>query len=275
MPRLALAALAVALLSACQRREPVEFARARSTEAFLIQQIADLRALNARAESGQLVTQDRVAIGVAEETAKALLDASLPQEHVLGKRVRVRIESAQPIFRGNSAALVFKASARGVRVTSAVAHLELAGRLGNFRIGEGRLSAAVELAHFKVLDASLGDLAADALEGLVRNNLASLSSLMPGLELPVHLEQSITIGGLDEGVVVAKGGTLPLQMTLAEVLPVNQRLWVLLDVKAGPWQTVAAAEKTLTADGKPAAEKKASTGEKPAAEKSPPAEKKP
>ena len=244
MSRLLLAVLVAAVLPACHRRESVEVTRDRVSETFLTQQIADLRSLISKAESGELVTQDRVAIGIAEETAKALLDASLPQEQVIGGRVRVRIESAQPIFRGNNAALVFQASARGVHLTDAVAHLELGGRLGGFRIDDGRLSAKVVLGHFKVLEASLGDLAADVLEGLVRSNLDALSGLVPGLELPVHLEQSIAIAGLDEGVVVAKPGVLPLAMTLAEVIPVNQRLWILLDVKAGPWQKVAATGKS-------------------------------
>jgi hypothetical protein len=235
LSRLTLATSLALLALACQRREPVEVTRDRAAEKFLVAQIADLEKLVARAESGQLVTQDRIAIGLAENTAKQLLDASLPREQKIGDRVVVRIESATPIFRGNAAGLVFQASARGRR-SGLTARLELAGRLVNFRIEQGRLLANIGLEHFKVLETSLPDIAADVLDGLVRDNLPALGRLIPGIELPVHLEQSIRIGGLREGVVVAKPGTLPLQMTLAEVLPVNERLWILLDVKAGPWQ---------------------------------------
>ncbi len=235
---------ALVLLPACQHREPPEAARARATEAFLGTQIADLQKLVSKAESGQLSSQDRIAIGLSEETAKALIGASLPPEQVIGGRIRLTFESVQPIFRGNNAALLFQATAHGVRVPSATARLELGGGLTNFRIEKGTLTSTVHLSHFKVLDTSLGEMAGDVLEALVRDNLAALGERIPALEIPVHLEQSIAIAGLDAGVVVTKPGVLPLEMTLAEVLPVGERLWVLLEVKAGPWQKAAAAEKS-------------------------------
>lgn len=236
------AALILAVsLPACGRREPAENAFLRVNEAALLQQIEDLKVLIARAEKGELSTQDRIAIGIAEDTAKALFDASLPQEKLLGERVLVRLEAVQPLFRGNNAAVLFQASARGK--TGASARLELAGRLVNYRVEKGRLTAGVEMLHFKVLESSLGDAASDVLEGLVRDNLGALSGMIPSFEIPVHLEQSIKIAGLNEGVVVVKPGSLPLDMTLGEVIPVNQRLWILLDVKAGPWKSTPASEK--------------------------------
>jgi hypothetical protein len=41
--------------------------------------------------------------------------------------------------------------------------------------------------------------------------------------------------------VSTRGGVLPLAMTVAQVVPVNQRLWVFIDAKAGPWQAKDAA----------------------------------
>ncbi len=55
----------------------------------------------------------------------------------------------------------------------------------------------------------------------------------------MEIEQSIKIGGLTEGAVVAKPGSLPLEIAVSQVIPVNQRLWVLLEAKAGPWQPAA------------------------------------
>ena len=236
------AALILAVsLPGCGRREPAENALLRVSEASLLQQITDLKALIARAEEGELSTRDRIAIGISEDTAKALIDASLPQEKLLGERVLVRLEAVQPFFRGNTAAVLFQASGRGK--TGASARLELGGRLVNYRVDQGRLTAGVELLHFKVLESSLGDVGSDVLEGLVRDNLGTLSGMIPTFEIPVRLEQSIKIPGLDEGVVVVKPGSLPLDMTLAEVIPVNERLWILLDVKAGPWKSTPASEK--------------------------------
>lgn len=232
---LALPIGAAVLGAACQPRESLEATRARANEAVLLAQIADLHKLNARAEGGEVATEGRIAIGIAEETSRALLQVSLPQEKVLADRVLVRIESAQPYFRGNNAVLLFQATATMVGGT-ARARLEIGGRLKDFSIAEGRLVSAIEVVHFTVLDSSLGDLGTEVLEGLVSDNLSGLSSVLPGLEIPVKLEESIAIGGLSEGVVTVKPGALPLAMALAEVIPVNERLWVLVDVKAGPWQ---------------------------------------
>ena len=193
---LALAIGAAVLAAACQPRESLEATRARANEAVLVAQIEDLRKLNARADAGEVVTADRIAIGIAEETSQALLQLSLPQEKILGDRVLVRIESAQAYFRGNNAVLLFQATASMVGGT-AQARLEIGGRLTNFSIAEGRLVSGIEIVHFTVLDSSLGDLGTEVLESLVSDNLSGLSSVLPGLEIPVKLEESIAIGGLE------------------------------------------------------------------------------
>lgn len=168
--------------------------------------------------------------------ARKLLDASLPREAVLGRRLHVRIESARPSFRGNAAGLVFQATARSVDFAGAAARLELGGSLQRFRIDGGRLVASVDLGYVNVLDASAGGGAGDVLQDLVTENLSALAALVPGFEIPVQLRQSVEIDGLREGVVETRGGALPLQITVADVIPVNQRLWVYLDARAGPWQ---------------------------------------
>jgi hypothetical protein len=230
------AAIAIAaVLSGCQRRESVEDSRNRTLETLLIAQIADLKALLAKTEAGQLDVSNRIAIGISEETSKAILDASLPQEQVVGDRVRVRIEKAQPFFQGNNALLLFEATPTGLK-TGAHARLELGGRLVNFRVDEGRLRADVELVHFRLLDSSLPDVGNGVLESLIQQHLGALAKLTPDLEIPVRLEHSIAIGGLDAGVVQARGGALPLAMSVSEVVPINKRLWVFLEVKAGPWE---------------------------------------
>lgn len=234
--RRVVAAGLLALGFGCARRESVDIARDRATETFLKKQIADTKELLARAESGQLVTKDRIAIGITEGVIKQLLDASLPPEIVVGNRVRLRIESVQPIFRGNNAGLLFQAAARGVKMEDLTARVELAGTLERFRLDDTKLRADIEVAHFTVLDTSLGTAPAGLLEGLIKDNLEGLNEALPGIEIPVHLEHAIEIGGLDEGVVQARAGALPLEVTVAEVIPASERLWVLIDMKAGPWE---------------------------------------
>ena len=56
----------------------------------------------------------------------------------------------------------------------------------------------------------------------------------------MEIAQSIKIGGLTEGAVVAKPGSLASPRSpRSQVIPVNQRLWVLLKSQGGPWQPAA------------------------------------
>jgi hypothetical protein len=233
---LAAGAIAMACAPGCTRSEPPEATLARSTAAFRRAQIANLEALIAKAEKGEVVTSDQIAIGISEDVMKSVLGASLPREVVVADRLRVRIESAVPVFRGSVAGLVFRATASSLDVDGASATLEIGGTLEQFRFENGRLLAPVSLAHFTVLESSVGNLASDALQHLVQSNASLIQDAIPPLEIPVHIEQSIKIGGLTSGAVVAKPGALPLEITVSQVIPVNQRLWVLLKAKAGPWK---------------------------------------
>lgn len=205
-------------------------------------QIASLETLIAQAEKGEIVTTDQIVIGVSEELLGSLLRASLPPEMVIASRIRLRIESAEPVFRGGQAGLLFKARVSSTDVPDASATLSLGGGLDEFKFEGGKLSARVKLKHFNVLESSIGDLGANALDSLVRANLDLIQNAIPEIEVPVQIEQAIKIGGLTEGAVVAKPGALPLAISVSQVIPANQRLWILLRAKAGPWQPFGAEE---------------------------------
>jgi hypothetical protein len=236
-PRALLACgLVLALAGAsCAKRDTPEEARARTRKVFLQNQLKGLEDLVAKAERGETVTADQIAISVDEDVARELLNASLPQEKVLGGRVRVRIEKVEPYFRGTQGALLFHARATSEDFKGAFADLELAGGLEDLALREGKLSARVSLVHFTVLNSSVGPLVS-LVESLVRDHLHDLERIVPPFEIPVRLDQTIQIGGLREGPVSVVGGRLPLSLTVSQVLQINKRLWVLIDAKAGPWE---------------------------------------
>jgi hypothetical protein len=225
---------------ACGPREPDAVQHWRAQESSLQQQIHDLRELVTRAESRALETTGRVAIGVREDVASSLLNVTLPQEQTVAGFVHVRIDSARPYFRGNQAALVGQGTIQ-VRGTQP-APVELAGHLSDLRVESGTLTARFELDRFEMKDHNAHRIASALLEPLVRHHLGALNSLLPSLEIPVRLEESIPIEGIAEEVVRTRAGTLPLQMTVAKAIPIQERLWVLIDVKAGPWQASGAPE---------------------------------
>jgi hypothetical protein len=196
----------------------------------------------AKAEGGGLETRDQIAVGISEAVVKTLVDASLPQKVELGGRVELTLESARAFFRGSRSALALRASLRSADVQGAHADVELGGMLKDFEISKGKLSTRVSLIHFSVLEASLGDLGADVVDRLVKQNLGAIERAIPPVVIPVSIEEKVRIGGLTEGTVVAKSGALPLAFSVAQVIPVRERLWILLDAKAGPWETAAEAK---------------------------------
>jgi hypothetical protein len=252
-----LAAILAAVLSIdCSRREPPEHALARSRAAFVREQIASLKKTIGQVERGEMSTTDHVAIGLSEDLAKRLLNASLPMEVVVASRLRIRIESVNALFRGGKAALLFKADVASVDISTASASLDIGGTLEDFALKDGRLRTRAKVAHFAVRESGLGDLAADVIEGLVRSNLHAIEDAIPAVEIPVELDRSITIGGLEEGPVVAKGGSLPLDVEVSQVIVGKQRLWVLLRADVGRWRpSEEGAVASGAAGGKPPARK--------------------
>ena len=229
-------AVVLVVLSACRVRESPEDARAKAQKRFLEAQIVSLRELVARAERGELATTDRIAIGVGEAAAREILNSPLPIEQVIAGQFRIRIEHAEPLFRGNQAALVFRARLTSEDLPNQYADLELAGLLKDLKLVDGRLRGRIELVHFTVPKASVGPLALNLVDNLMRANLAIVQAALPPFEVPVRLEQQLRIARFDKGPVSAAGGELPIKLQLGEVLAVNQRLWALIDAEAGPWK---------------------------------------
>jgi hypothetical protein len=244
------AVLLLAALAAGCRRESPQATRDRAAEAFLVAQVEELKRLVATAESGKLTDPNHIAIGIHEGVVKQFIDASLPRGKDVGARLHVRIETAEPRFRGNNAAVIFEATARSLDI-DAEARLEIAGTLGRFRIQDGRLIGDVTIAYFSVKEASSARLAGALLQEVLAPNLASLGELVPPVEIPVRLEESVKLDGVDAGIVSTRGGVLPLAMSVAQVLPVNQRLWIFIDAKAGPWQPAAGAKEKDRDQAKP------------------------
>jgi hypothetical protein len=228
------------VLTGCRRPEPPEAARARAQKRYLESQLAGLEEMRQKAEKGELIKGSELAISIDETALGQILNAALPREAVLADRVRVRIDKATPLFRGSRAAMVFEARAASVRLPGVAARVELGGLLDDVTLADGRLRARPRLEHFVVHETPGGDLGKTVLEDLARQGMPLLQQAIPSIEIPVRLEQGIRIPALEEGPVRARGGELPFKMAVAQVLPINQRLWILINLEAGPWRADAA-----------------------------------
>ena len=128
-----------------------------------------------------------------------------PQEQVVGDRVRVRIEKAQPFFQGNNALLLFEATATGLK-TGAYARLELRAAAsstsarGRGPPAGGRRSSSTSACSTPPWP----DVGNGVLESLIQQHLGALGEADTRPRDPRPPEHSIAIGGLDAGVVQAR-----------------------------------------------------------------------
>jgi hypothetical protein len=237
------ALLALAGLAGGCRRDEARAARVRAEKALLERQIEGLRELIAAAETRTLLKAEQLLVGTDEATVQGLIAATLPQERVIANRFRVRLERAEARFRSSQGVVVLKGRASPLQSAGTFVDLTLEGGLDDVTIdqGSGTLVAKIGVYHFEVERAAAAGAEGPAIralaEALGRERLDELSELVPPVEIPIRLEQSIAFDGLEEGPVSAGAGTLPVRASVARVLALAGRLWVVLDVGAGPWRS--------------------------------------
>lgn len=231
----AVLALLLPALAGCQLSEPREAAEARARKALREKQIAGLEQTLARARR-EGVNPERILIGVSEAVFREVVSATLPRELQLGDQLRLRLEKADAWFRYTEGVVVFDCRVSSVARPDLSVAARLAGGIDRVDFVAGRLSAHVRIYHFELLGSALGDVGRTVLEGLVRGRLDRVSEAVPALEIPVRMEQGVSIKGLGEGPVSVKPGTLPFAASVARVLALDGRLWISLDVEAGPWK---------------------------------------
>lgn len=240
-PRRAAVLAALIAVAGCRAPEPREALEARNRKGILEGELIELGLLMDKARRGELVTEGQIAIGVSESLVARLLTASLPPERLLAGRLNIGLDKVEPFFRGGLALIRLRARVSSTDVPDARVEIDLAGGLKDVRLEKGRLTARVEILHFSVLSSFAGDLGKNLVEDAVRANLATLQAWIPPLEIPVLLEEAVEFGGIQEGPVRVGPGRLPLQLALSHVVPVNERLWLLIDAAAGEWESRPAA----------------------------------
>jgi hypothetical protein len=219
-------------------------ARQRRAEARVLKrQIETLREIRDAARERRLVDPRWVAIAVDESAVQMLLAAGLPQETMVGGRFRVRVDAAEVSFRSGTGLVRFKAEVRDEQ-RGVQARVVYHGGLDDIVVGaDGRLRTRALIDNVEVPEAQADGADAPSIARVVDllagANLQALQDKIPALAIPVRLQESVSVDGLHEGPVQFDGGALPVQATVARVLPLSGRLWVFLDVKTGAWRAAA------------------------------------
>lgn len=230
----ALVALA-ALVGACRPAEPPEAAQARAKKLLYEKQLQGLEETLARFRQ-EPPSKRRLLVAVDEQVFGDVVGATLPLQVAIKDRLSLRLEKAEAYFRYTQGVVLFEGRLAGVERPDRFLAMRLAGGIDRVGMQDGRLSAHVKLYYFEVLGSGLGEMGRSVIEQLVRDNLPLVEDSIPAIVIPVSLEQGIAIPGLGEGPVSVEPGTLPLSASVANTLSLDSRLWVSIDVAAGPWK---------------------------------------
>lgn len=230
-------AVLVGSTGACAQEDPYEGAGAyREQQVVLEREVQGLRDTISRLDTGDaLLPASDIIVAVDDTFVQELLSAELPLE--------IAVEP-------------FRISLTGVKVAFAGAPLvELQGHVvregavaveGDVRV-IGALSDLVIDAESSVLRASVAvdHIAIDRVSGLdafvsgstldevARTIRLQMASRLPTLQIPIAVQQSVSVPGLTEGPVTISPARLPLNASISRTLAGRGRLWVALHVEVG------------------------------------------
>lgn len=229
------------LAFACGQAPP---ARVLDLESHLTRQVADLRALVARAEKGRLVPRDGLVVAVREEVARRMAELTLPREEMVEDRFRVRLERADVRFRDRHGAVRLEgrvgwADDADLYRADVFVDLTVFGRIDTVAVDadEGTLTVEVVPFGFEIRDLNVGEgqpTVRQLAEGLARALPEGLSALGAKLTIPVAFEHQLRLGGREEGPVRYRQAVLPLRLVVKDAAAHGGRLWVSVGVEALP-----------------------------------------
>jgi len=204
--------------------------------ALLEREVAGLRTSVAKMERGEPVLPEQAAVvSIGEAVAKQFIDAQLPFRIEVESYV-IEMKQAEASFQGTPA-VVLTGSIVHVDHPDFVGEVRAIGALDAVQVdpASGTLRAKIAVDHVDLL--KMGGLekvlSGGALDELARSVRKQLAGRIPDVEIPVKIEQGIELPSVTEGPVRIQGATMPLAVSVADVLATAGTLWIAIDVVPG------------------------------------------
>jgi hypothetical protein len=229
-------ALAVLVLGVVERlMRPTPPPRLSAREALLSRQNQELVKLAAAAENGTLLDFKGVLIVVDQILVQDLLRAVTPLEADVGSGFHVRIDAADAVF-GDGVALVRLTGTASVGGTSVGSAVTVFGAIDVVKLDptSGILQCGVSVVSVEAPDASA--LGRNDPVGKLTQALAEggLSMLLGPLEIPVSVENRLSIPAVESKRLQIAAENLPLTIAVQQVKVFGGRLWVFVDAALAP-----------------------------------------
>jgi hypothetical protein len=207
-----------------------------AAQVLLEREVKGLRESVAKLDRGEpIFPEEAVVVSIAEGVVKEFVHAQLPITVDLGQ-FRIDLKDAKAVFRG----------APSVTLTGTIVHKDHPGFVGEVSAigvldsiavdsGSGTLRAEVAVDHVDLLkmgglESLIGGGTVDELARAVRKQLAGR---IPRIEIPVKIDQAIDLPSITEGPVRLRGATMPLTVSVLDVLAGQGVLWIAIGIVPG------------------------------------------
>jgi hypothetical protein len=176
-----------------------------------------------------------VVVGVEDSLVRDLLTANLPFEAAVDE-YQVRLVQAEVTFRGSP--LISLTGTVAPRDNAEVqGEVRVLGALEKIRVdpASGQLTASVAVDHVDVkrLAGFESFLPGAGLDELARAVRLQLEDKIPDLAIPVKVEPKLDFPAVTSGPVRLDGATLPLSISVSDVIASNNGLWVSISIAPG------------------------------------------
>lgn len=236
----AVVGLVILILAVVQQRRmrPGGPARVSAQEALLARQNQELVKLVTAAENGTLLDFKGVLIVVDQLLVEDLLRAVTPLDADVGGGFHVKIDAAETAF-GDGVALVRLTGTASVGGASVGAPVTVFGAIDGVKINTatGVLQCDVSILGVEAHDATalgLDDPVGRLSEALAHGGLALL---LGSLEIPVRVEDRLSIPAVASKRLSIAAEHLPLTVAARQVKVFGGRLWVFVDIALAPRPT--------------------------------------
>jgi hypothetical protein len=202
----------------------------------LEREVAGLRESVGRLEKGEpLFPEEAVVISIAEDVVKQFVDAQLPVKVDL-ESYHIELQAAAASFKGSptmnlTGTIVHKDHPDLVGEVTAI------GALDSIEIAPdtGTLRATLAVDHVDLLQmAGLEKfLSGGTVDELARRVRHQLEGHLPQIQIPVRIEPDVALPSVTQGPVRLQGASMPLTVSVANVLAGQGVLWVAINVVPG------------------------------------------
>ncbi len=199
-------------------------------------EVKGLRESVAKLDRGEpLFPEDALLVSIAEGVVKDFVDAQLPFTVEL-ESYRIELKSGTAAFRGSptvslAGTIVHKEHPDLVGEVSAIGALESI----EIEASTGTLRAELAVKHVDLLKMAGLErfLSGGTVDELARRVRMELKGRLPVIQIPVKIEQSIELPAVKDGPVRLDAASMPLAVSVADVLAGQGVLWIAIRVVPG------------------------------------------